>query len=117
MKIDFHFSEDLVLFDPLVSPFSKEFQIAKLVTSGIVSQYLGNLASLDSWNDAWIFRGLSKFLSYEIHRDDEDFVSDEMFISDVLHPILHRQSYPAAFPSSAEDATSKEAVEKGCESF
>lgn len=114
-NIYFHFpsyySEDLIVFNPAVSPLSKEFSISKLITSGMVSQFLGNIVSLNSWNDAWIFKGLSKFLEYEIN--DDEFKASEMFISEVLHPTLHRTSYSSELPFSADDALSQELIEKG----
>lgn len=105
------YSEDLIVFNPVVSPLLKEFSISKLITSGIVSQFLGNIVSLNSWNDAWIFKGLSKFLEYKIN--DDEFKANEMFISEVLHPTLHRPSYSSELPFSADDALSKELIEKG----
>lgn len=94
-----------------MSPFSKDFTITKLITNAIVSQFLGNVASLESWSDAWIFKGLSKFLEYEIN--DAEFDADEMFISEVLHPTLHIQTFSSEFPFSADVALGREATEKG----
>lgn len=101
------FREDLILFNPVMSPAIKEFSIAKLVTNGIVSQFLGNLVTLDSWNDAWIFKGLAKFLEYHFTG------ANELFISEVLHPTLQQQLFTAEFPFSVDAALSNEAVEKG----
>ena len=107
------FSEDLILFNPDFSPSSKELIITKLITNGIVSQIFGNLVSLESWNDAWIFKGLSKFLEYEINRNEAEFFADEMFISEVLHPTLQRQSFASDFPFSTDDALHRVVTEKG----
>lgn len=108
-----HFREDLILFNPNVSPFSKAFSISKLITNGVVSQFLGNVVSLDSWSDAWIFKGLSKFLEYEIKTNDDEFERSEMFISEVLHPTLHRRTFTLELPFSADDALNAELIEKG----
>jgi Peptidase family M1 domain len=109
----FHHSEDVILFNPLVSPSSKEFAISKLITNGIVAQFLGNLVSFNAWSDVWIFRGLTKFLEYYINVNDMDFASNELFISEVLHPTLEQQFFPKEFPLSVDDALSKEVAEKG----
>lgn len=92
----------------------KAFSIKKLVASGIAAQYFGNSVSLESWNDAWIFKGLLKFMEYEINNEsDDEFPSSELFISEVLHPTLQRKSIPSKFPLSADVAISKEVAERG----
>jgi Peptidase family M1 domain len=95
-----------------MSPSSKEFSIAKLITNGIVSQFFGNLVSFDAWSDVWIFKGLLKFLEYHINVNDADFASNELFITEVLHPTL-QQVFTGEFPFSVDDALSKEVAEKG----
>ena len=104
-------SEDLILFNPVVSPTIKEFSIAKLVTNGIVSQFLGNLVTFNTWNDAWIFKGISKFLEY--HLNGANFASNELFISEVLHPTLRQQFFASEFPFSVDTALGNESAEKG----
>lgn len=94
-----------------MSSASKEFTIAKLITSGIVSQFLGNIVTFDSWSDTWISRGLSKFLEY--HINDVEFEANEMFISEVLHPILQQQIFSSEYPFSVDAALSKEVAQKG----
>lgn len=106
-----HSSEDLILFNPMVSPTVKEFSIAKIVTNGIVSQFLGNLVTFNTWNDAWIFKGISKFLEY--HLNDAKFASNELFISEVLHPTLQQQFFASEFPFSVDAALANESAEKG----
>jgi hypothetical protein len=101
-----HYSEDLILFNSAVSPAIKEFSISKLVANGIVSQFLGNLVTTDSWSDAWIFKGISKFLEYQIND------ANELFVSEVLHPTLQQQLF-IAFPYSVDAALGNEAAEKG----
>lgn len=108
------FSEELILFNPLVSPLSKELSIAQLITSGIVAQFLGNVVSFASWSDAWIFKGLSKFLEYHINADG---ATNEMFISEVLHPTLQRDTFPFEFPFTVDAALSEKVAEKGEEFF
>lgn len=105
--IIFRNSEDLILFDPLVSPSTKLFTIAKRLTNGIVSQFLGNIVSLESWTDAWLFKGLTKFLEYRVS------TADEMFIIEVLHPTLRKQSFPSTFPFTHDEALGEALAEKG----
>lgn len=108
MKIDLsNFSEDQILYNPLVSPLFKAFTLSKLITNGILSQYIGNAITFESWSDAWIFKGLSHFLAYEISGNDE------LFISEVLHPTLQLQSFSSEFPFSADEALGDEVTEKG----
>lgn len=92
-----------------MSPSSKEFSISKLITNGVVAQFLGNLVSFDTWSDVWIFKGLTKFLEYHININ----ASNELFISEVLQPTLQQQLFTAEFPFSVDDALGKEASEKG----
>jgi Peptidase family M1 domain len=101
-------SEDLILFNPLTSPITKELTIARLITNGIVSQWLGNIVSLESWSDAWIFKGLSKFLEFQIRPNDDDSV--ELFASE---PTLRRHSFASEFPFTASEALSEEVARKG----
>ncbi|CRL04603.1 CLUMA_CG017671, isoform A [Clunio marinus] len=81
-----YYREDVILFNPLISADIKTFTISKYVTNSIVSQFLGNIVSVDSQSDVWIFNGLITFLEYLINISD--FESNEMFISEVLHPTL-----------------------------
>lgn len=104
----------MIIFNPTTSPAVKEFSIRKLVAGGIASQYFGNSVSIASWGDAWIFKGLVKFLEYEINNEsDNEFPSSELFISEVFHPTLQRKSLPSKFPLSTEVAISKEVAERG----
>lgn len=102
-----HYSEELILFNPLVSPMLKELTIARLITSGLVSQLFGNIVTFESFEEAWIFKGLSKFLEYHLNE------ANEMFISEVLHPALHEQQFSSKFPFSVDDALSEAAAKKG----
>lgn len=103
----------MLLFNPAVSESLKEISITKLITSGIVSQYLGNLVTFESWNDAWIFKGLSRFLEFEINTGQEGFSSSDLFISEILHPVLKRQSFSFNLPPTTDDALSEEVAERG----
>lgn len=109
--ITFCFSEDLILFDPLVSPTSKHFAISKRLTRGVVSQLLGNWVSFALWEDSWLFSGLTKFLEYQIN--EANYTADNMFVSEVLHPTLHVESYTSEFPISVDEALSEALAEKG----
>lgn len=96
-----------------MSQFSKEFSISKLITSGIVSQFLGNIVTFDSMNDNWVFKGLTKFLEYQIGIKGSTSLSDEMFVSEVLHPTLQLKSFSSELPFSADEALSDEVARKG----
>lgn len=82
----------MILFNPVISPQTKEFSIRRMIAAGLLSQFMGNVVSLASHNDAWIFNGLTKFLQYFIvTANDDDFsTSHEIFINEVLHPTMHR---------------------------
>lgn len=75
----------MILFNSVISPQTKEFSIRRLIAAGLLSQFLGNVVSLASHNDAWIFNGLNKFLQHFIATSD-----DEIFIGEILHPTMHR---------------------------
>jgi hypothetical protein len=64
--------EHLILFNPAASPQTKEFSIRRVITAGLVSQFLGGVVSFASHNDAWIFDGIVKFLQYGITTGDDD---------------------------------------------
>ena len=59
-------SEHLVLFDPLTSTDMKVYDITKLVTNNLISQYFGNVITLDTFDNIWLFRGLAKFMEYQL---------------------------------------------------
>lgn len=62
-----------------------------MIAAGLLSQYMGNVVSLASYNDAWIFNGLTKFLQYFIAANNDEYsASQEIFIKEVLHPTMHR---------------------------
>ena len=84
--------EHLILFNPVISPQTKEFSIRRMIAAGLLSQFMGNVVSLASHNDAWIFNGLTKFLQYFIAaaNDDDISTSHEIFINEVLHTTMHR---------------------------
>lgn len=85
----------------------------KLITRGIVSQFIGNLVSFESPSDAWIFKGLTKLFEYQFSADDEEELpTTELFISEVLHPTLVK-SFSSEFPISADEALTEELAEKG----
>lgn len=114
MKLKFFHREELILFNPETSPAVKALQIRKLVASGIAEQYFGNLVSFESWSDVWIFKGLIKFFEYELNNEGEDaFTSNELFISEVLHPTLRRKSIESEIPISADFAISKNVAARG----
>lgn len=48
-----------------------------------------------------------------MNRNDDEFASDEMFISEVLHPTLQRQSFSSEIPFSPDDAIHSEVTQKG----
>jgi hypothetical protein len=97
----------------MVSPATKEFSISKLITNGIVSQVLGSIVSFQSWRDSWIFQGLSKLLEYQIRSNDDNFNSTELFVSEVLHPILHQQFFTSPFPFTVTNALNEEVSKRG----
>jgi aminopeptidase N len=101
----------LILFNPLTSPTPKELTMARLITNGIVSQFLGNIVTLESWNDAWIFKGLTKFLEFQIGSNDDD--DAELFVSELLQPTLRRNSFASKLPFTASEALSEEVARKG----
>lgn len=51
-------------------------------------------------------------MEYHITDSDADFVTNERFITEVLHPTLQK-SFSADFPFSVDAALSEEVAEKG----
>lgn len=64
-----------------------------MIAAGLLSQFLGSIVTFASHDDAWIFNGLIKFLTYFIPAtstiDDDFATSQEIFINEILHPTLH----------------------------
>ncbi|KAG5681338.1 hypothetical protein PVAND_010783 [Polypedilum vanderplanki] len=86
-----YYREHLILFNPAISPQTKEFSIHRMITAGLVSQYLTNIVSFASYNDGWIFNGIIKFLEYYIRASDSSTDNSDnfrwqkvQFINDVL---------------------------------
>lgn len=79
-----------------------------MIATGLLSQFLGNIVTLTSHDDAWIFNGLTKFLQYKIAaNNDDDFASsDEIFTNEILHPTLHYQRV-LQYESQREDEKGK----------
>lgn len=44
----------------------KVYDITKLVTNNLISQYFGNVITLDTFDNIWLFRGLAKFMEYQL---------------------------------------------------
>lgn len=98
----------MILFNPVISPQTKEFSIRRMIATGLLSQLLGNIVTLTSYDDAWIFNGLTKFLEYYIATTtndvDDDFASSEIiFTNEILHPTLHHQGMLRYTPEKRDE--------------
>jgi len=93
----------------------KRHSISRALSNTLVAQYLGSLISFVSNEDVWLFSGLAKFLEYYIHRSSEydSVLFRQLFINDVLHPTLWRNSITEEFPFSVDDALSAAVEAKG----
>lgn len=98
------YREHLILFNPVISPQTKEFSIRRMIATGLLSQFLGNVLTFASHNEAWIFNGLIKFLQYFITSNSSDDASQKIFINEILHPTLHyRHQQLFAFHSMEDE--------------
>lgn len=61
-----------------------------MIATGLLSQFLGNVVTLASYDDAWIFNGLTKFLQYFIATTTNS-METQIFTTEVLHPTLYHQ--------------------------
>jgi hypothetical protein len=100
--------EHLILFNPVISPQTKEFSIRRMIATGLLSQLLGNIVTLTSYDDAWIFNGLTKFLQYYIATTtndvDDDFSSSEIiFTNEILLPTLYREGMLQYTPERSDE--------------
>lgn len=67
-----------------------------MIATGLLSQFLGNSVTLTSYDEGWIFNGLTMFLQYYVATTtggvDDDFASSQdLFTNEILHPTLHHQ--------------------------
>lgn len=58
-----------------------------MVTNNLISQYFGNVITLDTFDNIWLFRGLAKFMEYQLIN------KQKMFTTEVLQATLSAASY------------------------
>lgn len=57
------YSERRLLFDSSVSTADDEEKLAMIVSHELAHQWLGNLVTIDSWNDLWLQEGIAQYFT------------------------------------------------------